>query len=221
VLPLETTEEGTVTATLRALVRGDAKVVGELAVRATYRLAAKAPTARIERIYGTGPDFAACERFVRSRFPEATCIDVHAPSVAAERAQKDDAGAALGTELLTDLHGLEAIHTHVEDGGGAEVRYAVVGLHLPRRTGTDRTLVAMAAHDVPGALHQSLQPFADRNINLTRLETRPAQGETYRYLFFAEIDGHVTDRPLLTALEELRPAMRFLKVLGSYPRPEP
>jgi prephenate dehydratase len=80
-------------------------------------------------------------------------------------------------------------------------------------------MLAMAPGDDPGALHRALQPFADREINLTRIESRPSTGTSWRHVFFIEMDGHVTDRSVLTAVEELRRIARYAKVLGSYPRP--
>ena len=64
---------------------------------------------------------------------------------------------------------------------------------------------------------ECLRPFADRKLNIFRLETRPARGWTFRYLILIEVDGHITDRAVLAAIEELRGSSRYVKVLGSYP----
>src|SRR5690606_24165956 len=95
----------------------------------------------------------------------------------------------------------------------------VIGQERPTRTGQDRTMLALAVGDAPGSLYRALQPFADRGINLTRIESRPARGTSWRYLFIVELDGHMTDRSVLTAVEEVRAASRHVKLLGSYPRP--
>jgi chorismate mutase/prephenate dehydratase len=95
----------------------------------------------------------------------------------------------------------------------------VIGQERPAKTGHDRTVLALAVGDAPGSLHRALQPFADRGINLTRIESRPARGTSWRYLFIVELDGHMTDRSVLTAIEDVRAASRHVKLLGSYPRP--
>jgi chorismate mutase/prephenate dehydratase len=77
--------------------------------------------------------------------------------------------------------------------------------------------VALALHDGPGVLSDCLKPFADRKLNIYRLETRPARGWAWRYLILLEVDGHITDRTILAAIEELRTSSRYVKVLGSYP----
>ena len=78
----------------------------------------------------------------------------------------------------------------------------------------------MAPGDGPGALHRALRPLADREINLTRIESRASPSSEWAHVFFLEMDGHITDRAVLTAVEELRRLARYAKVLGSYPRPD-
>jgi chorismate mutase/prephenate dehydratase len=114
---------------------------------------------------------------------------------------------------------LKLIDDRLEDDSDVVTRFGVIGNRLPSRTGQDRTVLAMAPGDEPGALHRALQPLADREINLTRVESRPSTGTQWRHVFFLEMDGHITDRAILTAVEELRRIARYAKVLGSYPRP--
>ena len=107
----------------------------------------------------------------------------------------------------------------VNDEGGTEARFGIIGTELPSRTQADRTVIAMAPGDTPGALYGALKPFAERDINLTRLESRSSSGTDWHHVFFLELDGHITDRAVLTAVEELRRIAQYAKVLGSYPRP--
>lgn len=222
ILPLETSSDGALTETLHGLAESDTPICAETTLASTYHLLSKTGNASdIEKIYGAPQALAACERFLRTRFARATVLDVPSGDVAAQFAASDHGAAAVGTSILSELHDLRPVHERIEDSAGVETRFAIVGGGtLPSRTGTDRTVLAMAVHDEPGALYNALHPFADRGINLTRLESRPAPGAVWRYLFFVEMDGHVTDRAVLTALEELRRISRHVKVLGSYPRPD-
>jgi chorismate mutase/prephenate dehydratase len=220
VVPLETSTDGAVTATLHGLVQADVKICAELTMPQSYHLASETGNASdIEKIYGATHAVAACERFLRERFPRATVLDVPSADVAAQFAKEDHGAAAIATDIVVPSHDLRIIHERIEDVTGVETRFAVVGHDLPPRTGTDRTVLAMAVGDGPGSLHRSLQPFADRSINLTRLESRPSHGTAWRHVFFVELDGHVTDRPVLTCIEDVRAVSRMVKVLGSYPRP--
>ena len=105
----------------------------------------------------------------------------------------------------------------IEDVADLETRYVAVGRDFSPRSGHDRTVIALALHDAPGVLSECLRPFADRKLNIFRLETRPARGWNWRYLILVEVDGHITDRPILAAIEELRTSSRYVKELGSYP----
>jgi chorismate mutase/prephenate dehydratase len=220
VIPLETSSDGAITATLKGLVATDAKLCAERIVPLRYQLLSQTgDPAHVLKIYGTAPSIAACERQLRSRYPDAILVDVQSGEAAAHFALGDDEAAALGSPLLRELHGLWLIDDRLEDDPDVVTRFGIVGNRLPSRTGRDRTVLAIAPGDEPGALHRALQPFADREINLTRIESRPSTGTPWRHVFFIEMDGHVTDRSVLTAVEELRRIARYAKVLGSYPRP--
>ena len=220
VVALETSSDGAVSATLDALATTDVMICAELTVPVSFHLVSRTGNGTdFDKIYVTSSSYQSCERWLRAHFARATVIDVPSLSMAAQLAAEDHGAAAIATQTIAEKLGLRFVKEHIEDQAGAEVRFAVVGGDLPARTGTDRTVFAVALHDSPGALYKALKPFADRGVNLTRLESRPARGEPWRYLFFVELDGHVTDRPVLTATEELRSASRWLKVLGSYPRP--
>lgn len=221
VMPLETSTDGAVTATLDALSQSEAKICAELTVPTAYHLVSKTGNASdVEKIYGAPAAHAACDRNLRKQFPKASVLDVPSGAIAAQFAADDHGAAAIATELMIATHGFKIVAQDIQDRTGVRVRYAVVSMELPRRTGKDRTILAIAVNDSPGALYKALQPFADRGVNLTRVESRPVTGEAWRYLFFIELDGHVTDRPVLTAIADLREAVRFSKILGSYPRPQ-
>lgn len=219
VVPLETSTDGAVTATLKGLVATDAKLCAERVAPLRYQLLSQSgDPAQIIKIYGAAAAIAACERQLRARYPDAILVDVQSGEAAALFASGDDQSAALGSALLRELHGLELVEDRLEDDSDVVTRFGIVGNRLPSRTGKDRTVLAMAPGDDPGALHRALQPLADRQINLTRIESRPSTGTEWRHLFFLEVDGHITDRAILTGVEELRRIARYAKVLGSYPR---
>src|SRR5262249_49116278 len=100
--------------------------------------------------------------------------------------------------------------------GDERVRYAIVGTRPSSRTGNDLTAIVFAVNDSPGALHDMLKQFADRGVNLTKIQSRPTSAESWQYIFFIEVQGHATDRPSVGAIEEVRRSSRFFKVLGSY-----
>jgi chorismate mutase/prephenate dehydratase len=220
VVPLETSTDGAITATLNGLLSTDAKLCAEKVVPLRYQLLSQSgDPAQVLKIYGSAQAIAACERQLRSRYPDAILVDVQSGEAAAHFALGDEQSAALGSPLLKELHGLTLIDDRLENDAAVVTRFGIVGNRLPSRTGRDRTVLAIAPGDEPGALHRALRPLADREINLTRIESRASTGSEWAHVFFLEMDGHITDRAVLTAIEELRRIARYAKVLGSYPRP--
>ena len=219
VVPLETSTDGAITATLKGFVETDAKLCAERVAPLRYQLFSQSgDAAQVIKIYGAATAIAACERRLRSRYPDAILVDVQSGEAAALFASGDDQSAALGSALLKELHGLELIEDRLEDDSEVVTRFGIIGNRLPSRTGKDRTFLAVAPGDEPGALHHALKPLADRDINLTRIESRSLTGTQWRHVFFLEMDGHITDRAILTAVEELRRIAPYTKVIGSYPR---
>ena len=102
------------------------------------------------------------------------------------------------------------------DDGDERVRYAMVGTRPSSRTGSDFTAIVFAVNDSPGALHEILRQFAERGVNLTKIQSRPTLGENWQYVFFIEVEGHATDRQVIGAIEDVRRLSKFFKVLGSY-----
>jgi chorismate mutase/prephenate dehydratase len=218
ILPFETSNDGAVTASLNLLARSDAKICGEIRVARTFHLISQPGTRdAVRKIYASAGAIAACESFLRQHFPQALIVDVRSGIIAAQHAKDDPEAAALATELVAEGAGLTYVERSIEDSSDLETRYVTVGNDFPPRSGRDRTAIALALHDAPGVLIDCLQPFADRKLNIFRLETRPARGWAFRYLILLEVDGHVTDRPVVSAIEHLRTSSRYVKVLGSYP----
>jgi chorismate mutase/prephenate dehydratase len=219
VLPFESSHDGAVTQTLNLLARSEAKICAEIpARRAFHLLSMSGERTQIKKIYAATSALVACERYLARQFSETSVFDVPSHTLAATRAAAEPDAAALGTELALTMPGLQVVEKFVEDSPDLDTRYVAIGNDYPPRTGRDRTAVVIALHDATGVLINCLKPFADRRINLFRLETRPARGWEFRYLISFELDGHITDRPVLSAIEELRTAGHYVKVLGSYPR---
>ncbi len=247
VVPFETSTDGAFSATLQCLAEANAKIVGELTLPNAWHLWSKTGnSADVEKIFGAATTIAACENTLKREFPRATLLDVRSGLVAAQIALEDHGAAALGSDLLAEvespsssrseplessaresrrpseralLTSLRIVRKNVEDDPGASTRTLVLGHQQPRRSGNDRTMLVLALGEDPGSLYAALQPFAERGINLTRLESRPARGTAWRLAFYVELDGHVSDRSVLTAIDEVKVRARHIKILGSYPRP--
>ncbi len=224
VLPLETLSDGPVQSTSAALTSTELKIA--LALEVTHDLHLLSRTGNVgdvEKVYATAADHAHAQKFLTQR--RLPVLDVKSSLIACEFATEDHGAAALTTEVFGTEKGLLVAAKSVSDAGPEKTRYAVVGHRPSVRTGDDTTACIFSVQDAPGALLDVLAQFASRDINLTKIQSRPAhdaaadagKGADWAYLFFIEVMGHATDRTLVSALEEVKRKTRFFKVLGSYP----
>jgi len=220
VVPFETTAEGPVQGSILALMASDLRVVEVL--DATFDLHLMNRTGNpddVEKVYATAADHALCQRFFAEQSPSPSVLDAKTPLLACQLAVEENGAAALAGEGFGAQFGLEIARRNVLDAGGERVRYAVVGTRPSGRTGDDATSLVFSVHEAPGSLLDVLRVFAERGISLSNIQSHPVEGQAWQYLFYVDLVGHLTDRPLVTALEEMKRITRFFKVLGSYPAP--
>lgn len=163
---------------------------------------------------------AQCRRWLREHLPRAAIVAANSTAEAAGRvAYEKGSAVAIGPNLAAQLFALEVIARDVTDHPEAETRFVVVGREPAPPSGRDKTsLVVFIAEDKPGALLEILKDFAERNINLTKLESRPTKRVLGEYCFFIDLEGHLDDPIVADAISVLEPKVAKLKSLGSYPR---
>ena len=127
--------------------------------------------------------------------------------------------AAVGPRRAADLAGLPVIRSGIQDRQNNVTRFVILGHSDHEATGSDKTSIAFSFmnRDTPGQLYMALEPFARRNINLTKIESRPTGEALGNYFFLLDFVGHRTDPEIVETLERLRELAPLVKVLGSYP----
>lgn len=216
--PYESSVEGPLIGTILALKQTDLVIVGQNELAAGVSLLSRTGNlADIEKVYASAQDRVCCRSFLDSKLPRASVIDVRSPHVACQFAAEDHGGAALANEAIADLHGLQVVLSNVGDISDLRIRFAVIGSRPSPRTGHDVTSLIFTVSDEPGALLSAINHFAEKQINLRNVISRPLPGEGWEYLFYVEVVGHVTDRPITAALEIMKKSTKFMRVLGSYP----
>jgi prephenate dehydratase len=226
VVPIENSLEGSVTTTLDTLT-GEAdgvRIVAEVVRPVSHSLVARPGVAveQLERVLSHPQALAQCRRFLRDRVPQASteAAGSTAEAVRAVAASNEPLGA-LGTRLAAELYGCEVLADEVEDGAENFTRFVWLAPEgTPAQGGAaDKTSIVFWGFndESPGALVRLLSELADREINLTKIESRPRRMRLGHYMFFADLDGPAEDDHVAEALDALRGHVETLKILGSYP----
>lgn len=164
-----------------------------------------------------------CQDFLRKHLPKARLHLAHSSAdavkqLASSLGEKIGVFAAIGTAAAAKLYGLKIIAAKI-NAVGNQTRFIVLAKTDHPRTGDDKTSIVFSiAKDRPGGLHDVLGAIASRNINLTKIESRPAKKVLGDYYFFADLQGHRTEKIVAETLSEVKRKTSFLKLLGSYPR---
>jgi len=224
-VPIESSVEGSVNATLDALVfeTADVRIVGEVVHPVRHCLIARTdlPFADITRVVSHPQASGQCARFLRRRLGGAEVVSAASTADAVRIvAAADEPWAALGTRLAADLYRCTVLEDGVEDQAGNETRFVWIARAAGRDAGAGgmkTSIVFWGLSDAPGALVEVLQEFASRGVNLSKIESRPRKQGLGRYIFFADLEGAEADPPIADALAAVGGAVETLRVLGCYP----
>jgi len=215
--PFESSVDGLTLPAVFALAETDLVLVAERTIPAMYCLMnTSGDGSGITKLYATSAGHAASERFRKREYPNAAILDVLSPLEAAKMAREADSAAIL-PEACGREAGLVVAKANVGDEPELKYRYAIIGTRPTSRTGSDTTCLLFSLDDAPGTLFQVLRHFAERGINLKKIQSRPVRGKSWDYIFYVEVSGHMTDRPVVTALEAVKGSTKYLKLLGSFP----
>jgi chorismate mutase/prephenate dehydratase len=220
VVPIENSTEGSVTPTLDALLDGSVQIRAELVIDiALCLLARHGDRSRFRRVASNPQPLAQCRRWLARELPGVEPWPTASTVVAAREALADDSVAAVAGKLAAELHGLTVVAENIQDHPENATRFVVVALaDADAPTGADKTSIVFSTRHERGALRRALEVFDDAGINLTRIESRPALGRRWEYVFFTDFEGHRRDPLVAEALARLGAVCGSVRVLGSYPR---
>jgi prephenate dehydratase len=225
-VPIENSTEGSVRPTLDTLAfeAEGVTVVGEHDHPVHVHLIARAGTelGTVEAVLSHPQPLAQCARFLRDTLPGVERRSVSS-TAAAVRMVGESARpwAALGARAAAELYGCEILREGVEDESGNVTRFVWIAPAGSESAGEGpwKTSVVFSelGADHPGALVDALREFSDREINLSRIESRPLRQGLGRYMFFIDIEGAASDPAIAEAIERLRSKADSVRILGSYP----
>ncbi len=222
VAPIENSTAGVVPETLDMFPQTNVKICAETYVSIAHHLVSVAADVdAIERVYAGPQPAAQCKRWLRANVPRAEIIETTPTAKAAEKALDDPRGAAIANRFAAETLGIPILVDHIEDNSHNRTRFIVIGYNEPKKTGRDKTSLMFVLRNRPGELYRALGAFVEHGVNLMMIESRPAQRETFEYIFYCDCAGHRVDESIQNALATLKVLTLETTVLGSYPSADP
>jgi prephenate dehydratase/chorismate mutase/prephenate dehydratase len=219
-MPIENSQAGSINDTYDLLARGSASIVGEVIVPVHHALLALPGTsvADIHRVISHPQALAQCQNYLEEL--DAEVLAVHDTAGAARLiAEEHRVGeAAVAAERAGAVYGLEVLAAGIEDDPNNQTRFVAVSTAGEPLGEPDKTSLVFEVRSIPGALHRCLGPFAERDLNLSKLESRPLGGRPWEYRFYLDVEVGKDDEAFRAALEAFGEFTVAVKVLGSYPR---
>lgn len=220
VLPLENSLEGTVSETFDYLLTSSKKITAEVSLSIEHVLAgAKGIKLSELTLIASHPQaLAQCSAYTASLgLPTLPTVSTVA---AVEEVVKNKTTAAIVSALAAELYHLDILAKNIADYENNMTRFCVLSDSQPQPTGRDKTSIIFEIADRPGSLYEILRIFSEAQINLSKIESRPAKYRLGKYLFAIDFEGHYQEKHAAEILNLLEKQCIFLKVLGSYPKYE-
>jgi len=220
VVPVENSLEGSVNQNYDLFFDYDLKVCGEVIVKVEHCLIVNPGTSidQIKTVYSHPQALAQCRSFLeKSKWEIIPAYDT-AGSVKLIKEKKLKDAAAIASERAAEIYGMQILARDIADNKENFTRFFILSTEDSPVTGKDKTSIIFSAKHEPGSLYNALGEFAKRNINLTRIESRPTKKTAWEYNFYLDFEGHRTEPRCAEALKALEKYATFIKILGSYPK---
>jgi arogenate/prephenate dehydratase len=223
-VPIENSLAGSIHRNYDLLLRHELKILGEYHLRVSHCLLAL-PGVRLEeirKVHSHPQALAQCEASL-TRLGLQSIVDIDtAGSARWLRDYPDRQSAALASSHAARVYGLQILLENMEDDSANYTRFIVLGKENTRRPDNAstafKTSIVLSLNNQPGILFKALSVFALRDIDLTKIESRPMPGHVWEYMFYIDFAGQASDPICQRALQHLQELTTTLRILGSYPR---
>lgn len=223
VVPLENTIEGSVSLTLDLLIfDSEAMIQREIDQNISLCIATKDGTKKeeITIIYSHPHALAQCRGYIEKNYPnvETKATDSTSEAAGLIGSESNTSHAAICSVQGAERLGLEIVDAHIQDRDFNQTRFVVIGKGIPSKTNNDKTsIVVFQRENQPGSLLSILSEFSKREIDLTKLESRPTKEGLGQYCFLMDFTGHISEADIADCLSHVRTEHADVKFLGSYP----
>jgi prephenate dehydratase len=220
VVPLENSQAGSINETYDLLLAYPLNIFAEVILRVSHCLMALPGVrlADIATIYSHPQALAQCDEFLSKLKVEIVPTYDTAGSAKMIQERKLTNCGAIASRRAADIYGLDILAPEIETNVNNYTKFVAISKEKAKPAQKNKTSIVFAAEHKPGSLYRILGIFATRDINLTKLESRPSRTKPWEYVFYADFEGHLDGKIYQEAMTELQRETTFIKVLGSYPQ---
>jgi len=219
----ENSTEGPVNEVLDRLVDTPLQICAEISLPIAHTLLSRATTRdTIKRVLCHPQTAGQTRLWLAEHLPGVAVLPATSNGKAAELAAQDTTGtvAAVGPRIAGEVYKLNVLADNIQDIAGNVTRFLVIARTASEAaTGHDKTAVVFSIRDRVGALRDLAEAFSSNEVNLSSIQSRPSKRRAWDYVFFVELDGHISEVGVRRALRKAEEHTVFLKVLGSWPVP--
>ena len=217
-LPVENSTAGSINKAYDLLLDQDLKIWHEVVLRVRHCLLGNKGTELkdVRQVLSHPQALAQCERYLADHQMEPVSVYDTAAGARELAAEPRGGTAVIASRLAAEIYGLKLLDTDIQDLAFNYTRFFILADQDPPRAEQNKTSVVFGTDHVPGSLYACLGEFAERGINLTKLESRPSRDRPWHYVFYLDFEGHSQEPPCDEALRGLLRRASFVRVLGTY-----
>jgi len=216
ILPVENSIEGTVGQSIDVITNTSLNSIGEVYLKIEHCLIGNGKFDDVTKVYSHPQALGQCSDFIINHSLKTVPTYDTAGSVEIIKELEDNC-AAIASSLASSLYNVPIIKEGISNNSNNFTRFLIFSRENTTESGNDKTSIIFSVKHESGALHQILKEFNDKDINLTKIESRPNKNKNWEYNFIVDFLGHNSDSKIKSVLEKIKENTIFLKVLGSYP----
>ncbi len=222
VVPIENSQAGSINETYDLLLSYPLNIYAEVILRISHCLMTLpgGNSANITTVYSHPQALAQCDEFLSRLSVEIVPAYDTAGSAKMIKERELKKCAAIASKRAAEIYGLDILAAEIETNINNYTKFFAISKEEAKLGEKNKTSLVFAARHVPGTLYRTLGIFATKNINLTKLESRPNKSKPWEYVFYVDFEGHLDEEVCQKAVEQLQEETTFVKILGSYPQAE-
>tara|TARA_B100000214_G_scaffold367670_1_gene338134 strand:+ start:1920 stop:3008 length:1089 start_codon:yes stop_codon:yes gene_type:complete len=220
VVPVENSSEGVINTTLNCLADSEnINIIGEIFLDIDHQLASgnKFNINEAFAIASHPQALGQCSKWIEKNLGNIKRLDMPSSAAAAKYSKDNKNILCIVNSMAIQKYKLKLVKTNIQDFSENKTRFLVIGKHEVNKTGKDKTSFLIQTPNKPGSLLSVLKPFDKKNINLSKIETRPSRGNINSHDFFIDCEGHIKDQKLRMAIKEVIDTGAIVRNFGSYP----